>query len=199
MWPAAAAPSRSPPVTKAASRRWPHNTAGHRTGITSTSTWPRNWRTSPRRTTNGCASTGCPRTRRTLIPPRASGRCSSGPWPTSPPPTWTAWSASSSASEEDPVPAPSDRRLPRRDRTDHRTLVTTCTTSSTWLACCRRPGLIVLLDLPNNSQLPGHTAAREGSSGISARSRAAARTNELEADERRRIVESEEGSFRAGL
>ena len=28
---------------------------------------------------------------------RASGRCSSGPWPISPPPTWTAWSASSSA------------------------------------------------------------------------------------------------------
>jgi RNA polymerase sigma factor (sigma-70 family) len=26
---------------------------------------------------------------------RASGRCSSGPSPTSPPPTWTAWSASS--------------------------------------------------------------------------------------------------------
>src|SRR5258708_13750150 len=35
--------------------------------------------------------------------------------------------------EEDPVPAPSDRRLPRRDRPDHRTLVTTCSTSSTWL------------------------------------------------------------------
>jgi LuxR family transcriptional regulator, maltose regulon positive regulatory protein len=29
---------------------------------------------------------------------RASGRCSSGPWPTSPPLTWTAWSASSSTS-----------------------------------------------------------------------------------------------------
>src|SRR5260221_11864330 len=29
---------------------------------------------------------------------------------------------------------PSDRRLPRRDRPDHRTLVTTCSTSSTWLA-----------------------------------------------------------------
>jgi transposase len=29
---------------------------------------------------------------------RESGRCSSGPWPTSPPPIWTAWSASSSAS-----------------------------------------------------------------------------------------------------
>jgi hypothetical protein len=49
-------------------------------------------------TRNGCGSFSCPRTRRTSIPPRASGRCSSGPWPTSPPPTWTAWSTSSNAS-----------------------------------------------------------------------------------------------------
>ena len=35
--------------------------------------------------------------------------------------------------EEDPVPAPPDRRLPGRDRPDNRALVTTCTTSSTWL------------------------------------------------------------------
>ena len=31
--PATAPPSRSPPVTRDASRRWPHNTAGHTTGI----------------------------------------------------------------------------------------------------------------------------------------------------------------------
>jgi len=98
MWPAAAASSRPPLVTPAASRRWPHNQAGHRTGITSTSTWHPSSRTSHRRTRPGCAFTGCPRTRLTSIPPRASGRCSSGPSPTSPPPTWTAWSASSSAS-----------------------------------------------------------------------------------------------------
>src|SRR5712691_4624225 len=36
--------------------------------------------------------------------------------------------------EEDPVPAPPDRRLPGRHRTENRTLVITCTTSSTWLA-----------------------------------------------------------------
>src|SRR6266851_9768926 len=36
--------------------------------------------------------------------------------------------------EEDPVPAPPDRRLPGRHRPENRTLVTTCTTSSTWLA-----------------------------------------------------------------
>ena len=35
--------------------------------------------------------------------------------------------------EEDPVPAPPDRRLPGRDRPDNRTLVSTCTTSSIWL------------------------------------------------------------------
>ena len=33
-----------------------------------------------------------------LNPPRASGRCSSRPWPTSQPPMLTAWCASSSAS-----------------------------------------------------------------------------------------------------
>jgi hypothetical protein len=39
-----------------------------------------------------------PPTRQTSTRSRASGRCSSGPWPTSPPPTSTAWPASSSAS-----------------------------------------------------------------------------------------------------
>src|SRR5258708_18164346 len=53
--------------------------------------------------------------------------------------------------EEDPVPAPSDRRLPRRDRPDHRTLVTTCSTSSTWLAGCS-PGWSVC-------QVPMHAIA----------------------------------------
>src|SRR6516162_8144359 len=36
--------------------------------------------------------------------------------------------------EEDPVPAPPGRRLPGRYRPQTRALVTTCTTSSTWLA-----------------------------------------------------------------
>src|SRR6266849_10536947 len=36
--------------------------------------------------------------------------------------------------EEDPVPPPPDRRLPRRHRPENRALVTTCTTNSTWLA-----------------------------------------------------------------
>ena len=36
--------------------------------------------------------------------------------------------------EEDPVPAPPDRGLPGRHRTNHRSLVITCSTSSTWLA-----------------------------------------------------------------
>src|SRR6266705_4949758 len=35
--------------------------------------------------------------------------------------------------EEDPVPAPPDRRLPGRNRPENRTLVITCTTSSVWL------------------------------------------------------------------
>src|SRR5260370_111024 len=52
----------------------------------------------PRTTGNGCASPGGRPTRLTSTRPRASGRCSSAPWSTSPPPTWTAWSASSSAS-----------------------------------------------------------------------------------------------------
>jgi hypothetical protein len=46
----------------------------------------------------------------------------------------------------------------------------------------------------SSSQLPGHAAVREEPS-CSARSRVAARTNELDADERRRIIGSEEGSF----
>ena len=37
--------------------------------------------------------------------------------------------------EEDPVPPPPDRRLPGRHRPENRTLVTPCTTSSTWLTC----------------------------------------------------------------
>ena len=45
--------------------------------------------------------------------------------------------------------------------------------------------------------LPGHAAVLEGSCW-SARSRGAARTNELDAGERRLIIGSEEGSFRAG-
>jgi hypothetical protein len=55
----------------------------------------------------------------------------------------------------------------------------------------RRAGLTVLL-CPS-SQLPGPAAARPGSSW-SARSRAAARTNELDAGERRKILEGEEGA-----
>jgi hypothetical protein len=35
--------------------------------------------------------------------------------------------------KKNPVPAPPDRRLPGRHRPDNRALVTTCTTSSTWL------------------------------------------------------------------
>ena len=38
------------------------------------------------------------------------------------------------APEEDPVPAPPDRRLPGRHRPGNRTLLTTCSTSSTWLS-----------------------------------------------------------------
>ena len=54
----------------------------------------------------------------------------------------------------------------------------------------RRAGLTVLLD--PSSQLPGPAAARPGSSW-SARSRAAARTNELDAGKRRKIIEGGEG------
>jgi hypothetical protein len=61
-----------------------------------------------------------------------------------------------------------------------------------WLAWCRRAGLTVLRDLPRSCLV--HVAVREGSSW-SARSRAAARTNELDADERRTIMDSEEGPF----
>jgi hypothetical protein len=56
---------------------------------------------------------------------------------------------------------------------------------------CLRAGLTVLLD--PSSQLPGPAAALEGSSW-SARSRAAARTNELDAGKRRKILEGEEGA-----
>ena len=62
--------------------------------------------------------------------------------------------------------------------------------------CCRRAGLTVLLDLPRSC--PGLAVVRAESSW-SARSRAAARTNELDAGKRRKIVESEEGSFRGWL
>jgi hypothetical protein len=58
------------------------------------------------------------------------------------------------------------------------------------------PGLTVLLDLPCSCLV--HVAVREGSSW-SARSRAAARTNELDADERRRIIGSEEALSCWGL
>jgi len=51
-------------------------------------------------------------------------------------------------------------------------------------------GLTVLQDLPRSCLV--YVAVREGSSW-SARSRAAARTNELDADERRTIMDSEEG------
>jgi DDE superfamily endonuclease len=40
-----------------------------------------------------------------LNPTEASGRCSSGPWPTSPPPTRSAWSDHQAQAEEDSVPA----------------------------------------------------------------------------------------------
>ena len=63
MWPAAAPAARSPPAARTASHRWPHNTNGHRTGITSTSIWRRSWRPSPRRTRRGCGCSGFRRTR----------------------------------------------------------------------------------------------------------------------------------------
>jgi len=56
-------------------------------------------------------------------------------------------------------------------------------------------GLIVLLDLPGRCLF--HVAVREGSSW-SARSRVAARTNELEAGERRRNIGSGEDLVRIG-
>ncbi len=93
-------------------------------GITSTSTWPRSWQTSPKRIRPGCGSTGCPRMRLTLILRRASGHAQAGHGqlrrrrPGRPGPHRQA------QAEEDPVPAPSDRRLPGRDRPDNRTLVT---------------------------------------------------------------------------
>ena len=61
-----------------------------------------------------------------------------------------------------------------------------------WLAWCRRAGLTVLRDLPRSCLI--YVAVREGSSW-SARSRVAARTNELDADERRTIIGGEEESF----
>jgi len=65
--------------------------------------------------------------------------------------------------------------------------MTDLTRRLTW---CRRAGLTVLQDLPRSCLV--YVAVREGSSW-SARSRAAARTNELDADERRTIMDSEEG------
>ena len=61
-----------------------------------------------------------------------------------------------------------------------------------WLAWCRRAGLTVLRDLPRSCLI--YVAVRERSRW-SARSRVAARTNELDADERRTIMDSEEGPF----
>src|SRR6185312_8361379 len=55
-----------------------------------------------------------------------------------------------------------------------------------------RAGLTVFLDLPR--RCPGLLVARPGSSW-SARSRAAARTNELDAGKRRKIIEGEEGGW----
>ena len=60
----------------------------------------------------------------------------------------------------------------------------------------RRAGLTVLLDLPRRCPVPSRRA--EGSSW-SARSRAAARTNEREAGERRRIMGTGEDNIRADL
>jgi len=65
------------------------------------------------------------------------------------------------------------------------------------VTCVVSPGwLTVLRVLPRSC--PVQVAVLEESSW-SARSRVAARTNELDADERRTIMDSEEGSFRAGL
>jgi len=60
--------------------------------------------------------------------------------------------------------------------------------------CCCRPGagLTILRGLPR--RCPGSAAAAEESSW-SARSRAAARTNELDAGKRRKIIEGEEGGW----
>jgi hypothetical protein len=58
-------------------------------------------------------------------------------------------------------------------------------------------GLTVLLD--PSSQLPGVFSPRGRGSSWSARSRAAARTNELDAGKRREILESEEGPVAVGL
>jgi hypothetical protein len=55
-----------------------------------------------------------------------------------------------------------------------------------------RAGLTVLVDLPRSC--PGLPVARQGSSW-SARSRAAARMNELDAGERREIIGEREGSL----
>ena len=57
-------------------------------------------------------------------------------------------------------------------------------------------GLTVRLDRPRRCLV--HVAVREGSSW-GARSRAAARTNELDAGERRRVMRSGEGPFVLGL
>jgi len=58
-------------------------------------------------------------------------------------------------------------------------------------------GLTVLLD--PSSQLPGVFSPRGQGSSWSARSRAAARTNELDAGKRREILKSEEGPVAVGL
>ena len=102
---------------------------------------PPSWRTSPRRIRPGCGFTGCPRTRRSLIPPRASGPCSSGSSPISPLPPGRPGPHRQTQAEEAPVPPPPHPRLPSRHRPHPRTLVTTCTTSSTFIRDnAREPG-----------------------------------------------------------
>ena len=61
----------------------------------------------------------------------------------------------------------------------------------------RRAGLTILLD--PSSQLPGSCSPRGQGSSWSARSRVAARTNELDAGERRKIIEGEEGTGRGWI
>jgi hypothetical protein len=60
---------------------------------------------------------------------------------------------------------------------------------------CRRAGRTIFRDLPRSC--PVTSPCGRGPVG-DAGSRAAARTNELDADERRQVIGSEEGSFRAG-
>ena len=61
----------------------------------------------------------------------------------------------------------------------------------------RRAGLTVLLG--SSSQLPVSSRRAAGGSSWSARSRAAARTNELDAGKRRKIIEGEEGFGRGWI